>query len=435
MGIRLDSLRNIVVIGAGYGGLRAALRLGKLLGSHPGYRITLIDQNRHQQLITQLHEVAGGRTPAGVVAVPLDGLLGPRQIDFHQARITGLDPELKKVSTDRGEIVYDQLVIALGSETNFYNIPGLREHSFTLKSLGDACLIQGHLHEMLARAAAQSDPQARREALTFVIGGGGFTGVELAGELADSLPRLAARYGLSVGDPQITIVEAGKALLPGLHPSHAAIATRILQQKGIRVLLGSPVQSADAGGITLSSGQKLTSRTVIWTGGVRGLETLERWGLPVGASGKVKVNEFLEVAGLPGVYALGDSALVLNDATQQPVAPSAQLAVAQGEAVARNIFARLKGSMATAYRPHLAGEAVSLGSSSGVAWIGSWRFSGQPALWLKKFIAKRYLWETGGLDLVLTNISVRSETMRQDFPQCLPDFRPGEAAALAKAGN
>ena len=421
----IGTQKNIVVLGAGYGGLRTALRLETLMQPLLDHRITLVDQNRHHQIITLIHEVAGGRTPAEAVALPFDWLLGLRRIDFHRARVTGLDLNGKAVLTDHGALPYDQLVIALGSETNFYGIPGMREHSFTLKSLGDACLIQGHLHEMLAWAASQTDPQARREALNFVVGGGGFTGVELAGELAESLPRLASGYGLSPEDPKVIIVEAAKALLPGLDAGLVEKATRSLQKRGIEMLLGSPAQSADARGVTLVSGERIDSRTLIWAGGVRAVETLERWGLPVGAAGRVKVDDFLGVEGLPGIYAVGDSALVIDEKSQRPSPPSAQLAVAQAETVARNIHARITGRRIEVYRAHVTGEAVSLGAGDGVAWVGPARFSGNPAQWLKAFIARRYLWETGGFELVRTHAALAKETVRQDFPQCLPEFRPG----------
>ena len=431
----VSTQKTIVVLGAGYGGLRTALRLEKLIYPRLDYRITLVDQNRHHQLITQLHEVAGARTPADAVALPLDLLLGLRRIDMHQARVTGIDLSRKAVSTDRGEMRFDYLVVGLGSETNFYNIPGMREHSFSLKSLGDACLIQGHIHEMLEWAASQSDPQSREEALTFVVGGGGFTGVELAAELAESLPRLASRYGLSPEEPQVVMVEAGKALLPGLNPLLAMRATRALDRKGVRILFGSPAQSADARGVALASGQRVASRTIIWAGGVRALEALEKWGIPTGAAGRIKVNDFLEMEGHPGVYVVGDSALVIDQDTKRPAAPSAQFAVAQGEAVARNIYARIRGAEPEAYHPHTAGEAISLGASDGVAWIGPLRLSGHPAQWLKAFIAKHYLWETGGLDLVRTYAGLGKETVRQDFPQCLPEFRPRAVPAQTRAGH
>lgn len=427
--------KNIVILGAGYGGLRTALRLEKLVHPLLDHRITLVDQNRHHQLITQLHEVAGGRTPAEEAALPLERFLGLRRIDFHQARVTGIDSSRRLVSTDRGETPFDYLVIALGSETNFFNIPGMREHSFTLKSLGDACLVQGHVHEMLAWAASQSDPQARQEALTFVVGGGGFTGVELAAELAESLPRLASRYGVSAEELRLVIVEAGKTLLQGIHPLLAARATRALESKGVRLLLGSPAQSADARGVVLASGQRVASRTVIWTGGVRAVEALEKWGLPTGASGRVRVSDFLEVEGHPGVYVVGDSALVVEGATQRPAPPSAQLAVAQAETVARNIYAGITGTGPEAYSPHVTGEAVSLGPRDGVAWIGPMHFSGRPAQWLKSFIARRYLWESGGLELVRTYASLGRESVRQDFPQCLPEFRPEATVAGTRAAR
>ncbi|MDP2727144.1 MAG: FAD-dependent oxidoreductase, partial [Dehalococcoidia bacterium] len=174
-------------------------------------------------------------------------------------------------------------------------------------------------------------------------------------------------------------------------------------------------------------------RTLIWAGGVRTSEVLERWGLPTGPAGRVKVNDFLEAEGHPGVYVVGDSALVIDRTTQRPAAPSAQLAVAQGEVVARNIFARIMGTEPEAYRPHTTGEAISLGARDGVAWIGPLRLSGAPAQWLKAFIAKRYLWEVGGLKLVQTYTALGKDTVGWDFPQCLVEFRPEAVRSYTEA--
>ncbi len=225
--------KNIVILGAGYGGLRTALRLEEVLAPFPDYRINLIDQNQHHQLVTQLHEVAGGRTPASSTALPLAQLLAKRRIDLVHDRVTGLDPSGRRVFTGQGEVDYDYLVIAVGSETNFFGIPGMREHAFSLKSLTDACLIQGHIHGALSVATGLGDPAERREALTFLVGGGGFTGVELAAELTESLRSIAPHYGISPGEPRIAIVEAGKSILAGLDSHLVARATRVLGEKGL----------------------------------------------------------------------------------------------------------------------------------------------------------------------------------------------------------
>ncbi|MDO8692061.1 MAG: NAD(P)/FAD-dependent oxidoreductase [Dehalococcoidia bacterium] len=421
--------KNIVILGAGYGGLRTALRLEEVLAPFSYYRINLIDQNQHHQLVTQLHEVAGGRTPASATALPLAQLLARRRIDFLQARVTGLDTGGRRVLTDQGEMNYDYLVIAFGSETNFFGIPGMQEHAFSLKSLRDACLVQGHIHEALSLASGLGDPIERREALTFLVGGGGFTGVELAAELMESLRSIAPHYGISSEEPRIAIVEAGKAILPGLDSHLVARATRALKEKGVEIITGTPAKAADARGVLLASGERVNARTLIWAGGVRAPEALERWGLPTGVSGRVKVNGFLQVDEHQEVFAVGDNALVVDPTSQRPSAPSAQLAVSQGEAAARNILASITGGKPRAYHPHMSGEAVSLGSTDGVAWVGPARISGRLAQWLKVFIARRYLWETGGLALVGTYAGLGKLTLGRDFPECLIELKSPVAAS------
>lgn len=423
--------KNILILGGGYGGLRTALELQKHIGSFPGHRVVIVDQNQHHQLITQLHEVAGGRTPPEAVAIPFHDLLGKRGIEHYQARVTGVDFDGHQVHTDGGDIPYDKLVIAIGSETNFYNIPGMQEHAFSLKSVGDACLIQGHIHETLAAASALSDLQERRAALTFVVGGGGFTGVELAAELADGVRRLASRYAVSPDEVRVIIVEAGKDILPGLNPRLIERARHDLQQKGVELMLGTPARAADATGMILASGQRIDSRTMVWSGGVRAPEALQRWGLPTGPGGRVKVNKFLEVEEYPGVYVIGDAVLVMDG--DRPAPPSAQLAIAQGDVAARNILARMTDSELVAYKPHMVGEAVSLGPRDGIAWIGPLHLYSLPAQWLKGFIANRYIWETGGFRLLQTYQSLGRGTLAQDFPQCVVGVRPETTPATANA--
>jgi NADH dehydrogenase len=424
MQTRVDRLKQVLVLGAGYGGLRSAMRLAGLLRGLPGYRVALVDANNHHQLMIQLHEVAGGRTPAGALALPLERLLGSRGIEFHQARVSELDLAGHRVITDRGELPYHRLVVALGSVTNFYGIPGLREHSFTLKSLRDACLIRAHMGDMFDRASFLEQPQERQAALTFVVGGGGFTGTELAAELMEAIPDLARERGISPREAKVVVLEASDGLLPGLDRRLASRAAHSLRQMGVEILFGSPAQEADAHGIVLQSGQRIETRTIIWTGGVKAPEMLARFGLPTGAAGRVRVDAFLRAEGHPEVYVVGDSALVLDARSGRPAAPSAQLAVKEAEAAAWNLYADFTGRELRPYGARVTGEAISLGARDGVAWMGPLRVAGLPARWLKRFIANRYLLEVGGLTLLRTYSTLGRATFGQDFPECILEYHP-----------
>lgn len=309
-------------------------------------------------------------------------------------------------------------MIALGSETEFYDIPGMREHAFTLKSLHDACLIHSHIREMFAEAG-QKRGWDRRSALTFVVGGGGFTGTELAAEFVELFHKLSQEYGISIDEVRLHLVEAGQGLLPGFPWKLAAQARRTLEQKGVEVILGSPVIAVGGKAIWLKSGEEIPTRTVIWTGGVRAPAMLGKAGLKTGAAGRVMVTPYLKVVDYPDVYAIGDSALIISQSTGRPLPPSAQLAVQQAEVAARNIGAELSGRPLGRYTPKIEGEAVSLGSRNGVAWLGPFRGTGLFAHALKLFIAQRYLFTLGGIRLSSGRNRQAGRELVEDFQGCL----------------
>ncbi|MBI4318097.1 MAG: NAD(P)/FAD-dependent oxidoreductase [Chloroflexi bacterium] len=400
-------------MGAGYGGLSAALRLERRLRRDPNSEIVLVDQNDYHQLIPRIHEVAAGSIAPEAATVPLERLLGGKAVRFLKAGVKDFRLEQQRVLADGGEIPYDFLVIALGSETDFFGIPGLREHSLTLKSIEDALVLKEHVERMFALSQSEDRDEHRKRLLTFIVGGGGFTGTELAGEMADWLVELRATYNVDPQSVRLLVLEASPQLLTGFDPDLVEIARRILERRGVELRLGTPVVHADADGVQLKTGERIKAGTVIWTGGVTTNSLVASSGLATGVRGRVVVNPYLESGSFVGVYVVGDSALVLNPKTGRPMAPSAQLAVQQGISAARNICADIRGRTRATYRPKVVGEVVSVGRREGLAVVGPLKFDGRLARILKEMTTLRYLYMLGGLDLLLDQWALTSASVRR----------------------
>lgn len=386
----------IVILGAGYGGLRLAQVLGKMLDEGDAPEVVLIDRYSYHQIITELPVAAAGRITQDDVALPLDDLLKRSRARFLQAEVQRIDIEAREVVTTRGEIGYGILVVALGSVTAFYGVPGLYEHALTLKSVEDAEAVKLRVRQSVEAAAMATDPAARAALLSVIIGGAGLTGVELAGELAELLPDLARENGLDPKAPRVTLVEGAPAILPTMPERLQSRGGSILAELGVRLVLGSKVISADAQGVTLASGDRLVANTIVWTGGIMAPQVVAQSGLPTARNGQVPVNDYLQVEERPEVYVIGDSAQILDGSGEGVLAPTAQVALKQAEATAYNIMATLKGWAPRRYHPSDKGQVVSLGTERGVASIFDIPITGRKVLALKGLIAEGYRFDVTG---------------------------------------
>jgi NADH dehydrogenase len=396
--------RHIVILGAGYGGLYTALKLERFLNKRKDWEILLIDKNSYHQLKTELHEVAAGRKTLEATTVPFRNILKNKRINFLQAEITQMDFVNKIVTTTNGKVNYDKLVIALGSETEFYGIPGLREHAFQLASIEDAQQIRSHIRKMFLQALKERDKKARQKMLTFIVGGGGFTGVELATELADYTAKLASKIGTGKEEFRVIIVEAGSNILPGFDVKLASRALRIIKSKNIGLMLKTPVVAFDGNIIQLKTSDRIETKTLIWAGGVRANALVANSGLKSGPRGRIVVNPFSESVDYAGIYIVGDNSLVIDLSTGRPLAPTAQLALQQAKTVAFNIYAEITGKRRKRFAPKIIGQFVSLGNHEAVGWIWKFRVSSFFAWFLKRLSVLRYLYSIGGLKLIITKL-------------------------------
>ncbi len=382
--------KTIAVLGAGYGGITAALRLARLLKKMPQYRIYLIDRNPFHTFKTQLHEAAVRNVE---VSVPVQNIIRKTSIVFIQDSIREINTAKSKIILSDSEIGYEYLVIALGSITNYYNIPGLQEYSLSLQSLEDANAIYEHINGVCEEALLSTREDIRQDMLRFVIGGGGLTGVELAGELADLLNKKAE---IASAGFQILLIEGGSRLVPNLDERMSEEVSQRLQGKGVKIITNCRIVKRTIDAIALSNGDILKAYTLVWTGGIKAGSIIESSGLTTGQMGRIIVNEFLQAEGHPFVYALGDNALAINPTTGNPVPAAAQFALQQGRLVAGNIYADICGRDKRPYKPKVLGEIVSLGRHLAVGWLAvpffkKVRFFGFIASLLKTAIEDKHI--------------------------------------------
>jgi NADH dehydrogenase len=383
------STGRIVVAGAGYAGLHVALRLTAKLRNHPEVELTLVDRHDYHQVITELPRVAGGTRAADAVRIPLQDMLATR-VRFIQTEITGFDLPGRRLLTGAGPIGWGRLVLALGSRPNDFAIPGLAERTLSLYSAGDAERVWAAVSKALTAAAAAASPERQRRLATVVVGGGGATGVELAGELAEILPTVASRHDLAADRPAVQLVEAGPTILAGSSPQLIGKAAKILSDLGVQVRTNAVIAAATEEGFRLTDGQLVQGGVFVWAGGVKAPELVTASGLPAGHNGRVKVDQYLRVLDRPEIYVAGDLASVTDPRTGHVLPPLAQVALEEGETVARNLDAELKGQPLEAFTFHDKGFVVSVGTRRGVADIAGITSGGRLAHLLKDAIEWEY---------------------------------------------
>ncbi len=380
----------ILILGGGFAGIYAARRLERTLAWEPGVEITLVNRDNFLLFTPMLHEVVGGELDPQCIVNPVRKLL--HRVNFFCGDVHCIDLEQKRVSVSHGEfshpheLEYDQLVLALGSTTNFFKLPGVEERAFTMKSLSDAIRLRDHLIAQLDEADFDCAAEERDWLLTFVIAGGGFAGVETAGSINDFLHESLRFYPrLKPEMIRVVLVSSGPALLPELKPQLGRYARQKLAARNVEILTNVQVRAATDQYVELSDGRRIVSNTLIWTAGTSAHPLLA----PITCAkerGRIVVSESFEVPEWPGVYAVGDCAYLVDTSTGKPHPPTAQHAVREGRVLADNLTAAYRGKAKTAFRFSTLGQLATIGRRTGVANILGINFSGFFAWWLWRTI-------------------------------------------------
>lgn len=383
---------NIVILGGGFGGLYTALELERSLARDPNTSITLVNRENFIAFTPMLHEVAASDLDITHIVNPLRKML--KRVNLFLGDVQGIDLKGKEVVVAHGSdnhthvLPYDHLVIGLGAITNFYQIPGLEEGTLTMKSLGDAIHLRNRLIANLEEADTEFAVKAclREPLMTCVVAGGGFAGVETVAAVNDFV-RDALRFYPNLQKEQIrmVLVHSGPVILPELSERLGRYAQTKLAKRGVEIRLNVRVTGMTEEGVQLSDGTTIRARTVVWTAGTAPNPLLDSLSCPKDR-GRILTNEYLEVPGQPGVWAVGDCALVPDRKTGQAYPPTAQHALREGRILARNIEAAVRGGRKKAFVFSTLGQLATIGRRTGVGNILGVNFSGFIAWWLWRSI-------------------------------------------------
>ncbi|MDF0664934.1 MAG: NAD(P)/FAD-dependent oxidoreductase [Nitrospira sp.] len=380
----------VVILGGGFGGMYAALEFERALARGADLDVTLVNQDNFFLFTPMLHEVAASDLDITNIVSPIRRLL--RRVTFFHGEIEAIDLAHKRVGLSHGHEVhchslpYDHLVLALGSTTNFFNIPGLADRALTMKSLDDAIVLRNHLIANLEEADYECGASLRAPLLNYVVAGGGFAGVETIAAMNDFL-REAVQFfpHLRADMLRIILVSAGKVILPELGEELGAYAQRKLAEQQVEIHAHCKVTAVTDHDVTLSDGTTVPTNTLVWTAGTSPHALLDTLPCPK-TKGRVLVNEYLEVPGWSGLWAFGDCALVPDLKTGGSHPPTAQHALREGRVAARNILATLRGERMKPFVYSTLGLLAPIGKRTGVANILGVNFSGFIAWWLWRTI-------------------------------------------------
>src|SRR5882762_1658186 len=390
----MSNKTKILILGGGFGGVYTALRLDKTLARRADVEVTLVSRDNFLLFTPMLHEVVSGDLNPSDIVNPIRRML--KRVRFVQAEVRSIDLAAKRVHCNRDlrplplDLDYDHLVLALGSETNFFGMQDVAENAVTLKTLGDASLLRARALEILEAASLEPDATVRNRMLTFVVAGGGFAGVETVGALND-LVREALRYypRLAAQEARFELVFLEDVVLPELGEKLGRYAQGKLAARGVQMRPKTRVTGYDGSRVALALGEPISASTLIWTAGVSPNPVLA--GLSCRKEkGRVVVDEFLEAPGFPGLWAVGDCAAVLDQRTGRLQPPTAQHALRQARHAAKSIEAALAGRPKTPFRFSTIGQLASIGHRQGVANILGMNFSGFIAwlLWRSVYLLK-----------------------------------------------
>jgi NADH dehydrogenase len=370
----------VVIVGAGFGGLWAA----RGLANRP-VDVTLIDRNNYHTFFPLLYQVAAAELGPTDIAHPVRSIFRrARNVTVRMAEMTGLDLHERRVLTDAGPVPYDHLVLALGSEPNFFGVQGAAQYAFPLRWMSDAVPLRQHVLTRF-EAAESASPERKARLLTFVVVGGGPTGVEYAGALSELIfgPLLKDFPRVARHEVRIELLEAGDAVLRGMPPKCQRYAVERLARRRVRVRLGAVVESVGPAGVRLGVGEEVATETVVWTAGVQGEPRAREWGLPVVCGGRVPVTETLQLEEHPEVFVIGDLAY-REDGAGRPLPQVAQVAIQQGRSVAKSIRRIVAGAGPKPFAYVDPGMLAVIGRNAAVAHVFGFAFRGLTAwlLWL-----------------------------------------------------
>ncbi|WP_238885635.1 NAD(P)/FAD-dependent oxidoreductase [Clostridium sp. YIM B02551] len=393
----MSNKTKILVLGAGYGGVHAAKKLAKKYKKNDNVEITLIDKNTFHTLMTELHEVAGGRVHPESVQIELSKIFARTKVNLVTDYIEDVNTEKKVVKTTHGTYEYDYLIVGTGSEPAFFGVPGVKENGFTLWSFEDALEIRAHIKNMFEKASKERNEKARKRLLTFAVAGSGFTGIEMAGELLEWKTKLAKEYNVDEKEIRLLVVEAMGTILNMLDRSQADKAEAYMKKNGVEVLKNSPIVEVTEDKVTLKDGSEIETNTLIWTCGIQANHETKEYGLETARAGRLQTNEYMQATGKKDVYVVGDLTYFEEEpgkGTPQIVEAAEQTA----DTAVKNIVAAIENGQMTKFKSNYHGFMVSIGGKYCVANLAGVKLSGFFAMMMKHIVNLYYLFGVNGIN-------------------------------------
>lgn len=385
--------KKVLILGGGYAGVEAALALNKKKKKND-IEITVIDKNDYHTLLTELHEVAGNRISEDGIKIPFKRIFKYTDVKYITDEITGYDFKSKLVSSEKSKYSYDYLVLAMGSTPNFYGIPGLKEHGFTLWSYDDAVKIREHIINCFKHARCENDPEVRRRLLTFVVSGAGFTGVEMIGELAQWVKKLCREYDIPRSEVRLMILDLLPRILNVLDEKNSFKAHKYMEAKlGVEVLLNTAVKEVKADGFS-TGGNFIPCSTLIWAAGVCASNEVSKLDIEKVASHRLKVDDFCATE-YEGVYAVGDIS-GFSGKESAPYPAMVENAIQTGHGVAINILRDIHGQEKSPVEVKMHGVMVSVGNYFAVSNIMGRTLPSWLSIVMKFIVNIHYLWGITG---------------------------------------
>jgi len=399
--------KNIIVLGAGYGGILTAKKLAKKFKKNQEVEITIIDRNPYHTMLTELHEVSAGRVPEDAIKIDLKKIFAKRKVDVVLDNIENIDFDKKVLKGKKKKYSYDYLVVGTGSKPTFFGTPGAKENAFTLWSYDDAVKLKHQILEQFRNASKETDPVKRQKMLSFVVIGCGFTGIELIGEIGEWKKTLCKDFYISEDEVKLYAVDMLPKIMPILDDKLIAKAEKRLKKLGVELLLESSITEVGKDSVCINGKGCIEAETIVWAAGVESSELLEKVdGVEKKGRNRIVTNDKLQSQEYENVYVVGDNIFFIPEGEERPVPQMVENAEHSSALVANNIAADINGKEKKSYKPEFHGVMVCIGGKYGVAQVGTskftMRFSGFMAMFIKHLINVVYFLQVAGFNKVWT---------------------------------
>lgn len=406
------TIPKIVILGAGYGGIITSKRLEKLLKSGEA-DVTLINKHDYHYITTQLHKVVVQTASDRQIAMSIPELINSDKTNFVKATVSSVDTKNQLVHLEGGETVrYDYLLISLGFETQTFGTPGIKEHAFEIRSFRSSKAIYHQIIKQFNLYKEDQDPSR----LTFVVAGGGFTGIEMLGEFVDGLPKLCKENNIPFDKVKIIGIEAAPSIIPFFPEQSILYTEEYLKNHNVELITAKKILGCTPEMVHLEGGINIPTRTLIWSCGVQGNTIVQNWDLPI-ERGKIVVEPTLQVKGKSNIFSIGDCSLFMTE-EKKALGPTAQVALQEADLCAKNIVAALRGEEFKRFEYHHKGSVASIGNKAAVGLVGTYRLSGLFGAFMKQVIEARYLFNLGGPALIIKqHFGVKNEPLKQTVKQ------------------